>query len=154
MRWIALTLLAGIPLGQAGAQESQLSTVLSSSSFRGKTLRLSTEQARITGRLIAAGGGEVTLHPAGAPVVVAMQDIDTVWVRKTAAGTGAVVGGVVGAAILATGAHLVLVNDGCDDSVCPNTLGPVGGAILGGVIGAGLGAGLGALIPKWKRRFP
>ncbi len=154
MRWIALALLVGLPLSGAGAQESPVSAILHSSSLRGKTLRLRTDQARITGRLIAAGAGEVTLRPERGPVVVAMQDIDTLWVRKTAAGTGALIGGVVGGLFLGF-ASWALDQSACSDTVCDGGPGPaIGGAFLGGAIGAIAGAGIGALIPKWKRRFP
>jgi hypothetical protein len=154
MKWIALTLLAGLPLGEATAQESPVASILNSSSLEGRILRLTTDQIRITGRLIAASDGQVTLGPAGGRVIVAMQAIDTVWVRKTAAGTGAIVGGVIGGAFLGI-AFNVLVHSACEDTVCRNPVGPtIGGAALGGAIGAVVGAGIGALIPKWKRRFP
>jgi hypothetical protein len=154
MKWIALTLLAGLPLGEATAQESPVSSILNSSSLGGRMLRLTTDQIRITGRLIAASDGQVTLGPAGGRVIVAMQDIDTVWVRKTAAGTGALIGGVVGGLFLGI-AFYALDQSACTDTVCNGGPAPaIGGAFLGGAIGAIAGAGIGALVPKWKRRFP
>jgi len=120
---------------------------------RGKVVRLRTDQARIIGRLIAAERGAVTLDTEDGSRVVAMQGIDTVWVRNRAWKTGAIVGGAVGMVALGVFAGLV-VHATCETSQCGTFEAALGGGALGLAGGALLGAAIGAAFPKWSRRFP
>ena len=124
----------------------------------GTTVRIDGETlGRIEGRFLRAtpDSGVVVLQAAERGVPVAA--ITSLWERGKATKTGAIVGGVVGAAALGT-----LASVGC--SIARSDDGKVGnedqfadcavlGALLGLVGGGALGTGVGALIPKWHLRY-
>jgi hypothetical protein len=147
-----MLLLLAAPLG--AQQASTPEAVLAALVRRGPVVRLRTDQARMTGKLLAAGNGVATLQAAGATRIVALSAVDTVWVRGRAVVTGAIVGGAAG--MVALGALTSVLASGLCESDCSNA--GTEGALIGGAVGLGggalLGAAIGAAIPRWKRRFP
>ena len=152
IQWCALLILAP----SLGAQETPppAEPVLASLAPARPVVRLRADQARVTGRLLAAGGGRAALGIGADTQVVWLRAVDSVWTRGRAWKTGAIVGGAVGMALL--GAFTSVIVSGLCEVDCDNA--GLEGAVVGGLVGLGggalLGAAVGAAIPKWKRRFP
>ncbi|HSR15539.1 MAG TPA: hypothetical protein VLL51_07285 [Gemmatimonadales bacterium] len=153
----ATVLLVLLPLGPpplVAQVTPPLERALAPLAAPGRLVRIRTDGARVTGRLLAAGRGAMTLDTGSGSRIIALETIDSVWVRGRAVGTGAIVGGATGMVVLGTffGFLLAAVCEvDCDGAALQ-------GALAGGAVGLGagalVGAGIGALIPKWKRRFP
>jgi hypothetical protein len=120
---------------------------------RGKVVRLRADQARVTGRLIAAEQGVATLDTEQGTRTIALRGIDTVWVRNRAWKTGAIVGGGIGMVALGVFTGLV-VHATCETSDCGTAAAALAGGGIGLASGALLGAAIGAAFPRWNRRFP
>ena len=152
-RLLAVLCALACARGLLPLQAQSLDTVLTRQVERTSLVRLRSEGARLTGRLIAVGGGVATVETETGRRGVSLSGVDTVWVRGRAAGTGAVVGGIAGAVGL--GIFTALVVDAmCETDDCETAGAGLVGGLIGGAGGALLGAGIGALIPKWKRRWP
>jgi hypothetical protein len=85
---------------------------------------------------------------------LALTDIDQLWVRGRATGTGAVVGGIAGGVLgIAFGlliGEVVCNNPDCDANTAVAVVGfGAGGAVAGGLVGAGVGS----LFPRWRLRL-
>jgi hypothetical protein len=121
----------------------------------GQLVRLAgPELARREGRLLEVGRSELVLATDAQPVRVPAAKVDSVWVRGRATGTGALVGGVVGA-LAGVGAGLVISQVFCNNSDCDAGGEAVLGLGVGGLAGGALlGALVGSAFPKWRLRFP
>ena len=110
-------------------------------------------QAIHIGRFVRADTDTLLLEPERGTGRVALGDVDALWVRGTAARTGALIGGVAGG--VGTGLFFAWIVDGlCETDDCK--------ALEAGLVGFGIGAAAGALtglvlgtfVDKWHRRFP
>lgn len=152
-RGIGILLLGGALAAPAlGAQTAD--SVLAREVEGRREVRLRADGARVTGRLIALGGGLATLDTKAGRRAVPLAGVDTAWVRGRATSTGIIIGGIAGLVLMGT--FVAIVADGVCEYECDNAAS--GGFLVGGLIGAAggglLGAAVGALIPKWKRRWP
>jgi len=104
----------------------------------------------------AVRGDSIQLTRRGVHATLPVVGIDTIWLRQSSTGTGALIGAGLGAASLAA-LGILFVNamcesgDGCSDDY-PQVV--LLGVLVGGGGGVLIGAGFGALVPKWKRRYP
>ena len=142
--------LSAIPLS-AQTPDSVIAPLVAQSRF----VRLKTESILVTGKLIALSGGVATLQSeSGAHQSIGLAEVDSVWVRKNSAKTGAIVGGVT-LGVLGAVAMRAFALAVCEGSSNCND---VGAAFLGGVVGAiggaFIGAGIGSLSKRWQRRYP
>src|SRR5262245_37622464 len=138
MALLGVVLLA-IPVS-AQTPDSVLAPLVSKSPF----VRLRTEGAPVTGRLIASSPGVATLQPEGSiPRAIPLTSVDSIWVRGNAAKAGAVVGGallaVLGAVAARSFALGVCETDDCNEGGAA-FLGGAVGAVSGALIGAGVGS--------------
>ena len=118
----------------------------------GTRVRLhSRDLGRLEGRVVASSPSTLSLNAGGRLTDVRVATLDSLWVRGTAAKTGAIVGAIPGAVaglVMGTIANeLGCKDDGGDP--CPEAI-PLLGA-LGAVSGGVLGALVGAAIPRWRR---
>lgn len=111
-------------------------------------IRLQNGQ-RFKARLAAVDSTPPQLRFAGPQSPVPVAAIDSIWLRKRAAGTGALIGGIVGGAGLAAlGADVCIgLGEGSFGS-CGGTVIIVG--LVGAAGGALLGAGIGSLVTRWR----
>ena len=104
------------------------------------------EHGRREARLLRHTAGELVLDVGQSPLRIPATSIDTLWERRTASRTGALIGGLLG-----TGAGILVatqaVEEGETAPVDYVALFAVGGAVGGGL----LGALMGRAIPKWHR---
>lgn len=110
---------------------------------------------RLEGVFAVVDRGHLFLTGDSALAKVAVGDIDRLWVRGRATGTGALVGGVAGTAIGVAYGFLIgeVVCDNIDcraDTAEVVLLLGLGGGAAGGLAGALTGLA----IPKWHQRFP
>jgi len=119
----------------------------------GATLRVETaSRGRIDGRLIRTAGDTLFLSAQQPEMVVAMPDLRGLWERGRATKTGALAGGLIGAAGMGTVGGVFC---GGIDGTCNNRGGNIVlGAVIGAAGGALIGGVIGAAIPKWHRRYP
>lgn len=112
-------------------------------------IRLSRpEHGRREARLLRHSATELVLDVGQSPLRIAAASIDTLWERRTASKTGALIGSLLGAGagiLVATQA----VEKGETAPVDYVGLFAVGGAVAGGL----LGALVGRAIPKWHRVY-
>lgn len=122
----------------------------------GSVLRLETPSGRVTGTLLRFEPRSVVLEVQDAPRSVDLTDVLRAERRRRSTGTGALVGGAVGAAAFTGFLHLIV------SALCESVEGCASdhrrawgyGIVLGGAGGALLGAGVGSLIPRWEQVFP
>jgi hypothetical protein len=113
----------------------------------GSRLRLRTGTELHEGRLNLRTADSMELRGAGGGIHLPLAVVDSLWVRRHHAGTGFLVG-----ALLGLGGYLVFtgtVEDGSDNDELDN--------FFGGLVWAGstlFGTITGALIPGWKRLYP
>jgi len=82
------------------------------------------------------------------PLRIPITSIDTLWERRTASKTGALVGGLLGA-----GAGILVATQAVEEGETPS-VGYVGLFAVGGAVGGGLlGALVGRAFPKWHRLY-
>ena len=148
---LSFMLILSVPVlsQEPGSVEAALTPLVP----RGKVVRLRADQARFTGRLLSAERGVATLDTGQGTRVVALQGIDTVWVRNRAWKAGAIVGGAMGMVALGVFTGLV-VHATCETSDCGTAAAALAGGGIGLAGGALLGAAIGAAFPRWSRRFP
>lgn len=123
----------------------------------GSMLRIYTLSAgEVVGRLKRKSDASITLIGGTQEVYIAAATIDALWVRRTARGTGAIVGGLVGLAIgIGVGANAKTV---CEKNIgyspggdCARSKTVLGFAFaIGGAI---LGASIGQTIPSWHLSY-
>ena len=95
----------------------------------------------------------VTLRTAlGSTIAVPAPGVDSLWVRGTHAGRGALIGGAV--AGIGLGAFLASLVDQNNPYNARNTAAGALGLVGGGAFGALVGATIGAGSPKWELRVP
>ncbi len=153
IRALLFLLVSGLGL-VAPLRGQSASEVLESRLRRTPTVRLGADGARVTGRLIALGGGGASLETALGPRVVPLASIDSIWIRGRATKTGLLIGAgagaVVAAVFLGTVVPAVCETDcehaGRDAALAGFAIGAVGGGLLG--------AAVGTAFPKWRRRYP
>ena len=119
----------------------------------GQRVRLWTDGTAVEGQLVAADAGVVVLEahtrspgPDEPSAPISWSQIQSVEVRTSRAGWGAIVGGVA-LGVLGAAAGGVL-SQGLWDS--PDQGAVIGGAAGGALLGAGLGCVVGSLFKSWK----
>jgi hypothetical protein len=154
----ALLLYAGNTTLAQGNPVADLDSALGAALWRlkpGATIRLhERERGRIEGRFVGMSGTTFTMAVQSEPNDFPFATVDSLWVRRTAVKTGAIVGAIPGA--VAGTLFGILINGlGCSDDggdPCPEAI-PLAG-LAGAAAGALLGAAVGSLIPRWQRRVP
>ncbi len=118
----------------------------------GQQVRLDvTRVGRVEGRFVLSSDTSVTLVQHELPTEVRLADVERLWVRGRATGTGALLGAGVG---LLTGAlYGLLVGEGvCGiDADCTSAELAAAFGVVFGAGGAALGAGVGFVIPTMVR---
>jgi len=104
----------------------------------------------VEGRVLFSSESLVTIRSAGLATTVPAAGVDSLWVRRTHAGRGALVGG----------ATLGLFFGVWGATLCPGECDISSGTafVRGGLVGVALGGGIGALVglavPSWRLRLP
>lgn len=147
---LPLILVAGRP---APADAQQLTPVVEGLHPQ-QLIRIRTRgHALHIGRFAGVGGDTLYLAPGSGTTWIALDAVDALWVRGTAAKTGAIVGGIMGG--VATGAFSAwIVSALCETDDCETLEAGLVGGLLGAAGGALTGAVIGTLINKWHRRYP
>ena len=105
------------------------------------------------GRFLRTTGDTLLLAAASGPDPVALGDVDALWVRGTAARTGALIGGIAGG--VGTGLFFAWIVDAlCDTDDCQTVEAGIVGFGIGAAAGALTGLVLGTFADKWHQRFP
>jgi hypothetical protein len=121
----------------------------------GSTLRVETPAGRTVGKLERYTPRSVVLLDKAERRELPLDQVMRVDRRRRSTGTGALVGGAVGAAAFTGFLHFI-ISALCDSTEgCQNDHNRAWGygIVLGGAGGALLGAGVGSLIPRWERVF-
>ncbi|HYT05557.1 MAG TPA: hypothetical protein VEM13_11840 [Gemmatimonadales bacterium] len=164
MRRLCFTLSASVAglviVASPSARAQQLDTLSAAQRAGWALARLGVGQrvrvhgsgvGRVEGWVVSSSSALVTLHTDGSSIEVPAPGVDSLWVRGgTHAGTGALIGGVVGG--LSLGAFGAMICPGeCDIS---SGAALVRGGVVGAVIGSAFGALIGVAFPKWQLRVP
>ena len=107
----------------------------------------------VEGRVVSSWPNLLTLRTAdGSTIEVPAPGVDSLWVRSTRAGKGALIGGAVAGIGLAVflASHANQDNPYNARNTAAGALGLVGGGAFGALVGATIGAGS----PKWELRVP
>lgn len=145
---LSLTMCAALA---PGALDAQAAPAPFAEARVGRTIRVQLHDGgRIEGRVTAADGARVRLD--GVPAPVEATQVDSLWLRRSGTGRGAVIGAAGGA--LAGLGFAVFVCDrvsegqGCDawDAVALITAGGAAGGAL-------IGAAVGSAMPRWTRAY-
>ena len=108
----------------------------------------STGHARREARLLEYSATEIVLDLEPRPLRIPVTGIDTLWERRTASKTGALVGGLLGAGI-----GVLVATQAVEKGETPPA-DYVGVFAIGGAVGGGLlGALVGLAFPKWHRLY-
>jgi hypothetical protein len=108
----------------------------------------STGHAPLEGRLLEHSATEIVLDREPRPLRIPLTSIDTLWERRTASKTGALIGGLVGA-----GVGVLVATQTVEKGETPSA-DWVGIFAIGGATGGGLlGALAGRAFPKWQRLY-
>ena len=116
----------------------------------GQTVRVwLPDGQRFEAQLVGVDSSPLVLRFGQSPQFVPISSIDSLWLRRTSAGRGAIIGGIVlGATSVAFwtwACYEMSEGNGCHE------WGYVVGLSAGGAaIGALLGAGIGSLFPRWQ----
>jgi len=107
----------------------------------------------IAGRLSDRSAGSFSLAMDSGSRTLRVDQVEALWVRGRATGTGAMVGGIVG---VVSGVLFGLwVEKTFCDCVHPNYAGAAArGGVIFGAAGLALGAVIGTAIPKWHQKYP
>src|SRR2546425_7605883 len=111
---------------------------------------------RRQGVVVSSSADRLTLETSfWGRIEVPASDVDSLWVRGGGhAGTGALIGAVLGGVALGAGG-VAVAKANCEGSVnCGEAGGFVFGLAVGGAVGAGIGALIGSAFPKWRPRAP
>jgi hypothetical protein len=109
----------------------------------------SAAHGRREARLLAHSATEFVLDLKPQPLRLPATSIDSVWERRTASKTGALVGGLLGAGI-----GILIATQAVEEGETPG-VDYVALFAIGGVVGGGLlGALVGRAFPKWHRHYP
>jgi hypothetical protein len=142
--------------GAASAQESDSARARAVDAIRpGTWIRVVPRSGPATeGLFLVREGATVVWRHDSVTNRLALADIDQLWVRGRATGTGAVVGGIAGGVLgIAVGlliGEVVCNNPDCNANTAVAVVGfGAGGAVAGGLVGAGIGS----LIPRWRPRL-
>ena len=154
MRTPVLLLLLLILLPSFGASQSPQPIPRQPSMFEtlsdSQWIRVSGNgHAHREARLLTHSGTEIVLDLDSRPVRTPLSAIDTLWERRSASRTGALVGGILGGVagiLVATQAVEEGENAPADYVGVLAVGGTVGGALLGAL--------LGRAFPKWHRLYP
>lgn len=122
----------------------------------GSRLRIEAGNALMTGKLDSLTLDRLVLNGADGRSSIPINTITTVWVRQGRGAKGALIGGVIGAAVTTAFFHLI-VSGLCDstDGCHRDHVRAWGyGITLGGAGGALIGAGVGALVQGWEKKAP
>lgn len=116
----------------------------------GQTLRIRLHDGQSLQARVASVDSEPRIVRSAAPdLAIPLSAIDSLWLKRHATKTGALVGAIVlGAGMGATVASYCSTGDECADGAW------LAGAGIGAGAGALLGAGIGSLIPKWRLIHP
>ena len=147
-------LLAATPLA-AQTPERTPATVLPTIK-PGSRLRIEAGNALMTGKLDSLTADRLVLNGADGRSSIPIHTINTVWVRQGRGAKGALMGGVIGAALTTAFFHL-MVSGLCDstDGCHRDHVRAWGyGIAIGGAGGALIGAGVGSLVQGWDKRAP
>jgi len=121
----------------------------------GTTIRLhSRDRGRIEGPLVGAEGTTLTLETGATRTEWSTATLDSLWVRRTNAKTGAIIGAIPGA-LFGVAVGVYFNEAGCQDGggdPCSEAI-PLAG-LAGAAAGALVGGLIGSLIPKWQRKVP
>ena len=120
----------------------------------GAKIRIHAGGQRIEGRLIAGSAATLRLGVPAGSTDYTTAAIDSLWVRRSSAKTGAIVVAIPGA-ILGTALGILANGVGCQDDggdPCPEAIPLLG--LAGAATGAVLGAVIGSFIHRWERRIP
>lgn len=110
-------------------------------------------RAMHVGRFVRARADTLFLDEERGSGRVAVVDVEALWVRGTAAKTGAMVGGVLGG--VGTGLFFAwIVSALCETSDCDTLEAGVLGFGIGAAAGGLTGLVLGTFVDKWHRRYP
>ena len=105
------------------------------------------------GRFLRADGDTLWFAPERGTGRVALVDVEALWVRGTAAKTGALVGGIAGG--VGTSLFFMWIVDAlCETDDCETVEAGILGFGLGAAGGALTGLVLGTFIDKWHGRYP
>lgn len=111
---------------------------------------------RVQGRFAFRSDTAFTLARDEQATTIRLTEVERLWVRGRATGTGALVGAAVG--LVAGAVYGGLIGQVACEPVDGGDCSPVAVAALvglvGGAGGAAVGAGVGYLIPVWRMRFP
>ena len=121
-----------------------------------KVVRVTADGRRVQGRIATVDAAVLVLTNGEVTTRVNLGAIDSVWQRKRSFGTGALIGGAIGAAAFTGFLHFI-VKLACESSEgCASDHRRAWGygIVLGGAGGALVGAGIGGLIPRWDRTVP
>lgn len=150
---LLLTLL--IPAGlsaQSGQQRARALGLLR----EGYSVRLSTVDGTFEGTLAGSSATEVQLSIGDSLRTFPAGSIDGLWVRRTHARRGAILGGAIGGLLL--GAMTGLLTNALCESDCEGSRDFATGFVVGGAVGAagGFVTGIvaGSWILTWQREFP
>jgi hypothetical protein len=106
------------------------------------------EQGRREARLLRHTATELVLDVGQSPLRIPATSIDTLWERRTASKTAALIGGLLGA-----GAGILVATQAVEKGETA-PVDYVGLFAVGGAVGGGLlGALVGRAIPKWHRVY-
>ena len=110
---------------------------------------------RRQGVVVSSSADRLTLETSWGRIEVPASDVDSLWVRGGGhAGTGALIGAVLGGVALGAGG-VAVAKANCEGSVnCGEAGAFVFGLAVGGAVGAGIGALIGSAFPKWRLRAP
>ena len=126
----------------------------------GREVRWVQSGLRVTGTVTWRDGDTLAVRTASSrPFVIQLSVLDSLWVRQSGAGRGALIGGIAGLTAgavvgLLFNAHFCesgFLNEGTGSS-CWGAV-PLFGLVLGGAT-AVVGAGVGAAVGRWDLRIP
>lgn len=105
------------------------------------------------GRFTGLQGDTLHLLPERGSSRVALDAVEQLWVRGTAAKTGALIG-AIGGGVLSGAFFAWFTSALCETESCETLEAGIVGGLLGAGVGALGGAVLGTFVDKWHRRWP
>jgi hypothetical protein len=138
----------------ASAQGPQVDPALTRAVERlhpGARVRVATDDGRMRrGTVVRAGAAELVVKEGAEESTIPLDALDSLWVGRSAAGGGALVGGGLGLAVGAIAGFAA-----CSDCVdTPSEGVAAAGAALGALGGALIGAAIGSGKTHWVLQYP